>query len=351
MTRRAVRWIGVATLVTALLQLKVSVGKQAPELTFVDVRVETPDGAFVSDLDQKDFQVYSDGRPRAIAQFSVDEGPISVLLVVDLSLSASERFFDPSRLGPSDPRLDAWYDPRPLGDVLYSKFVEALGPADRIRFGSFGVGLTVTERFTSDRNELRAAATHVLQVPIAERMGPSPIWDVLAAAVVVTAQESGKRAIVLLTDGQSTGHRATARDVAAEAALRDVSVHVVSLAFGEELPQGSKTVELLQPNLPLRQIATMTGGAFLSQGEDRPYRLGRLSMYEPIPADWRRAQAARWPDPGVPLARIARCLHGFYRIGFMADVDSATHALRVEVARSGVSVHFRQQFGTPKGGR
>ena len=115
MTTRAVPWIGVATLVTALLQLKVSAGKQAPELTFVDVRVETPDGVFVSDLDQKDFQVYTDGRPRAIAQFSVNQGPISVLLVVDLSLSASERFFDPSRLGPSDPRLDAWYDPRPLG--------------------------------------------------------------------------------------------------------------------------------------------------------------------------------------------------------------------------------------------
>jgi len=351
MTRGAVLWIGVATLATALLQVSIGAGHQAPELIFVDVSVETARGAFVRDLSQEDFRVYSDGRLRPIAQFSVKEEPISVLLVVDLSLSASERFFDPWRLDPNDPRYSAWYDPRPLGDVLYSKFVEVLGPADRIRFGSFGADLTVTERFTSDRNELRAAANHVVQLPIAERMGPSPIWDVLAAAVTVTAQESGKRVIVLLTDGQSTGHRATAQDVAVEAALRNVSVHVVSLAFDEELPQGPKTVELFQPNLPLRQIATMTGGAFLSQGENRPYRLGRLSRYEAPPADFLRANNARWPDPGVPLARIARSLHAFYRLGFVADLDSAIHALRVEVARQGVSVRFRQQFGTPRSGR
>jgi Ca-activated chloride channel family protein len=277
----------------------------SPDLTLVDVVVERGDGR-VPNLSAKDFEVTSDGQPRRIEYFSQDERPLTVVLLVDVTVSAwvdnSEAFqiVNSVVLGVRDKRVER----------LIDAFTGLLAPGDRGLVGGIAGRVVLGRRFTSDKAELAATARETLGVPGVETFGPSPIWDSIDAVVAILAREPGRRALIVRTDGMATGNLLSVKDAAARARAAGVSVNM--LAAGEE-----DKMRGISPRNALEWIAGETGGSFvLDRGNPKPQLIQMFS--------------------GLRYA---------YTLGFAGDRDGKPHALEVRLKKSGPRLRFRKSYG------
>jgi len=314
---------------------------QSPRNVTIDVVVSKSDGSPVTGLSRDDFLVEVDGSPRTIERWSSEQTPVSVLLLFDVSVSASVQLFPDIVLAQdASAGTVSKYDPRALANIVRKRFLDRLLKDDRIRLASFGRRLLVGPPFTADRAGLLDATVTVLRPDPAERIGPTPIWDVAQSAVDVVSHEVGRRAIVIVTDGEATGARLSVSDVARAAAASHVPIHVVSLAFDLELPQERKPPEIVRPNAALRDLAEGSGGLFLFQGEPRPYRQLADMLGPPTEPDMRRMSTARWSDVGEPLERVAKALHQGYSLTVSLNAsDAGKRRLQITVRRANLEVH------------
>jgi Mg-chelatase subunit ChlD len=92
----------------------------------------------------------------------------------------------------------------------------------------------------------------LLQAPDADRLGPTPIWDALDEAMALLADAPGKRAIVMYTDGRSTGNTHSLAEVMERATRASISINAV-------IPP-PKIVDQLNPADLLERLAQATGG-------------------------------------------------------------------------------------------
>jgi len=115
--------------------------------------------------------------------------PLDVVLLVDVSTSMTRAVITRDRT---------------LLQDAASALAASLQPGDGARVGTFGSEITL------DAARLRdAAAVQSAAEALASRTGgASPIWDALIAAVSSFGDAPGRRGIVLVTDGKSTGNRA-----------------------------------------------------------------------------------------------------------------------------------------------
>ena len=85
--------------------------------------------------------------------------------------------------------------------------VAELKPSDQLRVGLLTEGRRLTRSFKG--HELGTLWPDVIMkvfVLDVERFGASPLWDNLDVVVRAIAQDPGRRAILVLTDGRSTGN-------------------------------------------------------------------------------------------------------------------------------------------------
>lgn len=145
------------------------------------------DGTPLRDLTLKDFRVYDDGIERPIVVFGAHAAaPASIALVIDAS---------PSVLRDSQEMKNA-----------ASALIEGLAPADELAIVDFSAHTYLQTGFTSVRELLRRAIARVDVRQILGDTGGSNIYE----AVYLTARKlfpgrAGRKAIVLLTDGEDSG--------------------------------------------------------------------------------------------------------------------------------------------------
>src|SRR4029077_5113045 len=91
-------------------------------------------GRLVPDLEQKDFEIYDEGKKQELSIFLTDVQPISVVVMLDTSgsMTANLEFLKSAA----------------------EKFVIRLLPADRAMIGSFSDKIVLSPQFTSDRDSL-----------------------------------------------------------------------------------------------------------------------------------------------------------------------------------------------------
>jgi VWFA-related protein len=285
-------------------------GLQTPPPTgrvVVQVEVDQADGKPASGLTRDDFEILVDGQPQPIAFFSAYETPVSVVLLLDES--ASMRMGDLASGIVIQRTLDQW-------------FPFSLKPADRARVGTIAKHLFLSDRFTSDRHELVQAGFAARTRPPADKLGPSPIWDAVDAAVTALEAEGGHRAIVLFTDGRSTGNGVSLGNAGAHAMRAGASVHVIAEhAAPLTIIQADGTEAVVAPDTGLRWLADRTGGGYVS---DRPFP---------------------WSDPGPIVAHLLDSLHHAYTIGFVPSArDGQVHGLEIKATRGGLAVRARKSF-------
>ncbi len=151
-------------------------------LVTLPVSVTDRDGRYIPNLRKEDFRLWEEGVEQNVAFFSSVDKPFSVVLMIDTS--GSTRF-----------RLEE------IQDAAIA-FVNQLRQDDRVMVVSFDDQIKVLSEFTSDRSRLRNAI---------RRTEPGDGTKLYDAVDLVMNQrlnsESGRKAIVLFTDGVDTTSR------------------------------------------------------------------------------------------------------------------------------------------------
>jgi Ca-activated chloride channel homolog len=185
------------------------------------------DGVAIQNLQQKDFRVYDDGADQPIVYFDASSQPASVAIMIDAS---------PSVLRESEEMKDA-----------ARALVDALGSSDQTAVVDFSAHTYLQIPFSNDWGAIRKAVGRVDARQLLGDTGGTNIYR----AIFVTVKElfagrTGRKAIVLLTDGQDSGlgltldpasarprpglsnNELTFEDVARQLSSRDVQVFAVS---------------------------------------------------------------------------------------------------------------------------
>lgn len=238
-------------------------------------------GEPVSGLEASDFTILEDGKPQVIRTFAAGEFPLAVAVGVDRSFSVSAD------------RLTA-------STAAARSFVGHLRPADQVMVLAVGSEVETVAPLSADHT---AAVTALGRL---ERWGTTPLYDATLAALDIIQHASGRRALILLSDGEDRYSRTTAYALVAEARRRDVLVYPVAT--------GRKRPDLFV------ELASVTGG--------------------------RSFQAAERRDLEAAFGSIARELRLQYLLGYtpIADERHGWRSIRVTVARPDVKVRAREGY-------
>ena len=196
-------------------------------LVSVPVSVIDRQGNYVVDLQQKDFRIYEDGVEQLITHFSNIDQPFSVALLMDTSGSTASF----------------------LGQMkgAAKSFVEQLRPADTVQPVYFhGEIKPLTPKSINDPNLLSAAIDQMSSGPL--NMG-TRLYDAVDFALSVLRPMSGRKAVILFTDGENTWGKATMKSTLHDAEESDVVIY--TLQYGDPPAQQY-----------LQQLAEKTGGRY-----------------------------------------------------------------------------------------
>jgi Ca-activated chloride channel family protein len=283
--------------------------RQSPvsPLVLVDVAVESAGGQPVVGLTKDDFAIISGGATRPIELFAAEADPVlSIVLLFDTSASVD----GVTRRSEVRASVEKW-------------FLHRLEPRDRIHIGSFARETVIGPALSGNSKDLIGAIRKALDPREADTLGPSPVWDALAAAVATLANAEGRRAVLLLTDGRATGNRLSLEEAEARAVAAGVAVSVVGEDREMTIAQDATTGVRVRPGVALARIANITGGLYLPDRD--------------IPA-----------APGEILARLLADLRGRYTLGFLPPVrDGKPHELNVRVSRPGLTLRARRFYVAP----
>ncbi|MEO5820170.1 MAG: VWA domain-containing protein [Vicinamibacteraceae bacterium] len=207
------------------------------DLISLNVTVTDSARRFVTTLDQQDFLVLEDGHPQAVTFFMRTGLPVTVAIVVDTSASMAGAL--------------ATAQESAIG------FVRRLRPDDRAAVVDFDSRVRILQSFTSDQPALERA----IRSTIAD--GSTALYN----AVYISLNEltklarsdidaPGRRAIVLLSDGEDTSSLMNLEEVLDAANRSDTAIYTIGL--GERDAQGRLAKH--DAEFALRRLAQQTGG-------------------------------------------------------------------------------------------
>jgi Ca-activated chloride channel homolog len=284
-------------------------------------------GRLVTDLARDDFGVDDNGKRQTLTLFSNDVQPITLIMLLDRSGSMKPNFS--------------------LEVQGAEAFVNAMGPADRARIGTFANSIEIEpSEFTSDRGALMRVLHGDLQTD-----GPTPLWNAVDRAVDKLLLEQGRRVVLVFTDGVDrpmnfSNRNRSLKDVMKRADEQNIMVYAIGLsgqngmpgARGDRYGRGAmgpgaigglggrgmggysgRQSELEGPDEGLPKIAAATGG-------------GYFELKSAV-------------DLVRTFSRVADELHHQYALGFTPEkLDDKMHDLAVRVSRADLTVRARKRY-------
>jgi VWFA-related protein len=309
--------------------------------------VSTAQGEPLPGLRREDFRVFDDGVAQPIAWFDASNQPASVAIVIDAS---------PSVLPDSGEMQRA-------ADAL----IDALAPLDQAAVMDFSAHTWVQLPFSDVRVMIRRAVARVNVSDLLADTGGSNIYEaVYLAATRLFPGRTGRKAIVLLTDGEDSGlgltfdpasaapvpgqpeNRLTFDDVARALASQDIQIFAVST---ENRPR-VMTADWLEQH----EVASLIGPDARTLGIP-PYTLYLAELVRRAGGQlYFLREAETMADT---FRQIASRIRAEYTVGFYpahdapsaassADASSGWHSLRVEVVdQPGAQIFHRAAYYVP----
>jgi Ca-activated chloride channel family protein len=200
-----------------------SAGQFTSGVNVVEVYATVTDskGAPVIGLTRESFTIRENGQAQEISTFAAGQFPLSVAVAVDRSFSMAG-----DRLATAQSAARIF-----LGD---------LGHDDESMIIAIGSRTEVIAPLSRDRQaQLRALAT-------LDAFGTTGLYDAIVAAIDAIQPARGRRALVLLSDGNDRYSTVTAAQALERARTSDVLMYPI--AFGRTRPA------------PFAELATLTGG-------------------------------------------------------------------------------------------
>ncbi len=178
-------------------------------------------GEPVRGLDRTAFEVRENGEPQVISAFTAGDFPLSVAVGVDRSFSMA------------GPRLAQAQSAARI-------FLGELRPADEAMVIAIGSTVDTVAPLSTDRESQLAALSRL------DAFGTTGLHDAIIRAIEAVQPARGRRALVLLSDGNDRYSQASATDALDRARRADVMIYPIAL--GRARP-------------PLfAELATLTGG-------------------------------------------------------------------------------------------
>jgi Ca-activated chloride channel family protein len=293
---RPSRWL--PPVLVALLAVAASTahgqGQQAPlfrggvQTVALYATVTDSSGRLVPDLQQKDFDIYDNGKLQTITVFKSDVQPVTVALTLDTS-------------GSQNLNLD-------LVEEAAEAFILRLLPLDKARITNFDDKIISSPSFTANRDDLIRYIHGGLQFGNGTRL-----WDAVDDSMSKLAGVDGRRVVLLLTDGyDEVSLQSTLASVIKRAESEDFMVYCVGL-----------TVNLFgraqKPDKGIRRLAETTGGGYF--------------------------ELSRTDDLNSTFTRVADELHRQYVLGFApAVLDNKLHQVEVRVRQPGMTARARKSY-------
>ncbi len=185
------------------------------------VSVTDKQDRFVTGLDKDSFRVFEDGRQQQIIDFYPEDRPITLAIVLDTSGSMLDNMDDVHAAARS--------------------FVDTLRPEDQALVIDFDDRVFLIQDRTPDKDALTEAVTST------EALGATALYDALHAAYRKLRGIEGRKAIILLSDGDDTSSQFSYKRVLEEAKANETIIYAIGLGTGV-----AKDV--------LREFAENTGG-------------------------------------------------------------------------------------------
>ena len=186
-------------------------------------------GKYLDGLSQSSFEILDNGQPQKIVAFetmaSTSSSPLSCAILIDVTGSMAEVL------------------PAVKNSVM--RFIDALRPIDQVGAYGFSNRLDELQPFTADK---AAAKQAVLRT---RASGTTAVYDAISELSARVGRKTGRKAIVLFTDGDDNASVLTAQPAVNRAKKAGVPIYTV--AEGE----ATRSKKLMTQ---LETIATLTGG-------------------------------------------------------------------------------------------
>jgi Ca-activated chloride channel family protein len=285
--------------VAALLGLGISglAAQRAPlrssvELTVVTATVRDENGKLVTGLPREAFEVFEDGAPVPIAQFTNERVPLGLGLLLDISDSMFGRRIK-----------DA--------EAAVEQFLTALlDPADAFFVMTFNHQPRLIVGWKTEASGVHEALASL------KPTGSTAIYDAILAAIPLLEKRPRERAaIVLITDGDDTASDATLYDIRPALIRSDAFVYAIAI----DTPEPQFIARRMNVNT-LNEITSQSGG--------------RVEVV--------RATA----DIPFATASIAEELNNQYVLGYSSPHpgDGKYHSIRVRTTNPGYRVRARTGY-------
>ena len=174
------------------------------EVRLVEVYASIHDhkGHFVDGLGRESFQVLEDGKPQQIATFETTKQSLSCAILLDTTGSMAEAL------------------PRVKNSIV--RLIDELDPQDSVAIFTFDQRLVVRQEFTTDKS---AAKRAVLRT---RAEGATALFDALSEAAKELSNRSGKKALILFTDGDDNSSALNAGSAIARAKKAGIPLYTIA---------------------------------------------------------------------------------------------------------------------------
>jgi Ca-activated chloride channel homolog len=255
--------------------------------------------SFVTNLSRGDFSLFEDNQKQQIENFAKETNvPLTLAMLVDTSESVA-------------PKLKFEQE------AATNFFRSVLQKNDRALLLEFDTGVTLLQDFTGDPNKMAA------QIKKLRAAGGTALYDAIYIACdEKLIRESGRKAIIILSDGEDRSSDRSLRE-AMEMALRaEASIFAISVSKGGFFGAG----DTREGDNVLKEMARDTGG----------------KAFFPFKVD----------DLEDAFRQISQELRSQYNLGYYStnlQRDGKFRKLEIRVQERGFKLNYRKGYYAPKG--
>src|SRR5262252_7766132 len=172
----------------------------------VTVSVSDGRGKFVPNIPQTSFHVFEDGQPQSITHFTAEDVPLELVAAIDISGSMS----------PAMPKLKK----------AVKEFLAEVPSQDQVTLIGFNDNIITLTRKATDPAE---------RVKAVDRLAPwgsTALYDTILRGVEMLGRHTGRKALIIFTDGEDQGSHATLNDVERRLQSSDTTLYMIGQGRG-----------------------------------------------------------------------------------------------------------------------
>jgi VWFA-related protein len=232
------------------------------------VTVADGHGKFVRNIPKAAFRVFEDGHPQMVTHFASEDVPLELVAAIDISGS----------MAPVMPRVK----------TAVKQFLGDVPPQDQVTLLGFNDSIFTLTRKTTDPAE---------RIKAVDRLAPwgsTALYDVLLRGVEILGRQTGRKALVVFTDGEDQGSHATINDVERRLQSSDVTLYMIAQGRGVTMEPLKRIMERLSVPTGGRALFTdsidelHTAFADLLDELSNQYLLGYQSTNSKRDDQWRK---------------------------------------------------------------